>query len=243
MKEELQKLYKNSVALHDTMKFTYLSDNNKISQYGSFRNFARKYNDIVVRLSVFADVSLLDTYVIDKMPTPENLTWPQQKSIFDGILINLALLISILENELDIKQSRAQEIQYFLATNLRKSIFEIPLNEKDVQDSIEKLLIGKGYQKGIDYDRETGRVKVSIKEVIPDFIFPKFGLALEVKFTKDTNKSKSIVDEINADIRSYSKDYANILFLIYDLGSIRDEDEFKNDLDNADNIQLIIVKH
>lgn len=78
-------------------------------------------------------------------------------------------------------------------------------------------------------------------QVIPDFIFQKLGLASEIKFTK--NKTKTIVDEINADIRGYGKDYSNLLFLIYDIGTIRDENEFKNDIDNEDNIQLIIVKH
>jgi hypothetical protein len=51
------------------------------------------------------------------------------------------------------------------------------------------LLIGRGFTKGIDYDRETGRVKVSIKEVVPDFVFPKLGLALEVKLSTDKDKA------------------------------------------------------
>ena len=46
----------------------------------------------------------------------------------------------------------------------------MPESERDVQDVVEQLLIGRGYEKGIDYDREVGRVKVSSKEVIPDFI-------------------------------------------------------------------------
>lgn len=97
--------------------------------------------------------------------------------------------------------------------------------------------------KGVDYDRETGRVKVSIKEVVPDFILPKLGLAIEVKLSKDRSKSKIIVDEINADIMSYGKEYASILFIVYDLGSIRDEVEFKRDLEITDGVSLIVVKH
>jgi hypothetical protein len=54
---------------------------------------------------------------------------------------------------------------------------------------------------------------------------------------------KKLADEINADIQSYGKFYSNQLFVIYDLGSIRDEDEFKKDLDNNENISLIIIKH
>ncbi|WP_365941706.1 hypothetical protein [Halanaerobium sp.] len=68
-------------------------------------------------------------------------------------------------------------------------------------------------------------------------------MAIELKFCKNKNKSKRLVDEINADIQSYKKKYNNLIFLIYDLGNIRDEVEFKNDLDNKDNTSVIIVKH
>ncbi|RIH64328.1 hypothetical protein D1164_14635 [Mariniphaga sediminis] len=243
MKEELQKLYKNAIALLETMKFTYTSDDNKISQYGSFDVFIRKYTQIAMSVSKYVDISLLDIYNLEKIPNAFSLTWPQQKQMFDGVLANLSLLISLLENHLDIKQNKILELKDFLASNLRKTIIEIPRNEKEIQGKVETLLIGKGFSKGIDYDREVGRVKVSMKEVIPDFIFQKLGLALEIKFTKDKTKTKSIIDEINADIRAYGKEYANQLFLIYDIGTITDENEFKNDIDNQDNIQVIIVKH
>jgi len=98
-------------------------------------------------------------------------------------------------------------------------------------------------EKGVDYDREVGRVKVSIKEVVPDFIFQKLGLALEIKLSKTTTKSKAIVDEINADIMSYAKEYRSIIFLLYDLGSIRDEAEFKGDLEVNDAVSVIVIKH
>ena len=106
------------------------------------------------------------------------------------------------------------------------------------------MLIGKGFAKGVDYDRETGRVKVSIKEVVPDFILPRLSMAIEIKLSKDKSKSKSIVDEINADIQAYSKNYSSTLFIVYDLGSIQDEFEFKHGLETVDgNIRVIIVKH
>ena len=67
------------------------------------------------------------------------------------------------------------------------------------------MLIGRGFTKGIDYDREVGRVKVSIKEVVPDFILPKLSFAIEVKLAKTDSKAKAIVDEINADIQATKK--------------------------------------
>ncbi len=141
---------------------------------------------------------------------------------------------------------RADEItnlRNFFQASLRKVVFRSPEKEIDVQDAIEQLLIGRGLAKGVDYDRETGRVKVSIKEVVPDFIFPRLGLALEVKLSKDKERSRAIVDEINADIQAYSKKYPFLLFVIYDLGTIRDEVEFKQNLEVADDIFVTIVKH
>lgn len=243
MNEELKKLYKNSLALFETMKFAYSSDDNKIGQYASFEIYLRKYNQLVREISQHTDISLIDYYNEEKIPNAFSLTWPQQKQYFDSVLTNLSIMVSLLENNLDIKENKILDLKNFLETNLRKAVTEIPRNEKEIQDKIEILLIGKGYSKGIDYDRETGRVKISIKEVIPDFIFPKLGLALEIKFTKDKTKTKAIVDEINADIRSYGKQYLNILFLIYDFGTIRDESEFKNDIENKNNIHVIIIKH
>lgn len=162
---------------------------------------------------------------------------------FDSVLGNLALIRSTIENHLEIKIEEIFNLKNFFSSNLRKAVLRDPENEMYIQDTIEQMLIGKGMSKGIDYDREVGRVKVSIKEYMPDFIFPKLDLAFEIKISKTKAKSKEIVDEINADIQAYGKQYSQLLFLIYDIGTIRDEDEFKNDIDNADNIQLIIVKH
>ena len=98
-------------------------------------------------------------------------------------------------------------------------------------------------RKGQDYDREVGRVKYSSKEVVPDFIVPKLSLAIEVKLIKTAQRVRSVVDEINADIVSYSKKYAQLLFLVYDLGCIRDEMEFRQDLESATSVSVVVVKH
>ena len=98
-------------------------------------------------------------------------------------------------------------------------------------------------QKGQDYDREVGRVKISSKESIPDFIIPRLSLAMEVKFVKNTARVSEIIDEISADIAAYAKTYRQLLFLIYDLGHIRDESEFRHDLENAPNVSVVVIKH
>jgi REase_DpnII-MboI len=122
-------------------------------------------------------------------------------------------------------------------------VHQEPRKEIEIQDVVENLLIGRGLAKGIDYDRETGRVKLSVKESVPDFIFPRLGLALEVKLIKDRDRQREAVDEINSDIRSYGQKYGFLMFVVYDLGTIRDEAEFKHGLESADAVSVIIVKH
>ena len=244
MSKELMNIYNNSIALRDTMKFAQESaPKNSLYGFVGYEVFAKKYTILARKAAEHFDISNLDFYDQGNLPTYDRDDYLAHKRYFDSIYTNLGQLISSLENNLDIKQSEVQKIKDFLENNLRKAIHDRPKGEKDIQSAIEILLIGRGYSKGVDYDRETGRIKISSKEVIPDFIFKKIGLALEIKFSTTKQKSKQIIDEINADIRSYSKEYFNLLFLVYDVGIIQDESEFKNDIDNKTNIQVIIVKH
>lgn len=150
--------------------------------------------------------------------------------------INTSILIGVEKDEIE-------KLFQYLNSTLREAVLKKPDKEKEIQDVIQQLLVAQGYKKRIDYDREVGRVAVSIKEVIPDFIFPKLDLALEVKLSKSLDDSKRIVDQINADITAYSKKYSQLLFLVYDLGTIRDEKEYKNGIDNGVNIHVTIIKH
>ena len=52
-----------------------------------------------------------------------------------------------------------------------------------------------------------------------------------------------MIEEINADITAYKKEYKNILFVIYDIGIIRDESEIKRDIEKTEGVHAIIVKH
>jgi hypothetical protein len=244
IKEQLKESFEHSKALLDAMKFVYQNDQQNIWRFASFKTYMRKYNMIVANVGQITNLNgLMDLFDIDKIPGSMDTIAIQQKEFFDMIYANLSLLISFLGNRLDLKLSEIQNLKNFFQSNLRKAVLHEPQKESDVQDTVEQLLIGKGLTKGIDYDRETGRVRVSIKEVIPDFILLKLDLALEIKFTKNVAKTKTIVDEINADIQSYSKKYGNLLFIVYDFGTIRDEDEFKNDIDNKDNILVSVIKH
>jgi len=220
------------------------SDNNNLWKYSGYWQYARKYNQLVQVISQVIHIeTVVDLFDMEKLPSVGDTVPAQQRAFFESVHANLSILKAYLETKLDVKADEIANLTNFLQVNLRKVVFHEPEKEVDIQDSIEQLLIGRGLTKGIDYDRETGRVKVSIKEVVPDFIFPRLGLALEVKLSKDKNKSRAIVDEVNADIQAYSKQYSSILFVVYDLGTIRDEVEFKQDLEATGQVSIIVVKH
>lgn len=89
-----------------------------------------------------------------------------------------------MEKEIDFIDDEYTNLENFIKNKLRSSLFTQPEKEKEVQNTIEALFIGKGWNKGIDYDRETGKFEFSGKEYIPDFIVPKLNLCIEVKLLK-----------------------------------------------------------
>lgn len=245
-KNKLREYLRLTTSLQRAMEETTLrgegSDN--IWQYTGYRQFARKYVTILDFIN--SDISLpplFDSYRIEKIPGLGDTLPDQRKEIFESVYTNLALLRSFLETQLDTIDDEILSLRDFLQSRLRSAVFEIPENEKKIQDTIEQLLIGRGMQKGQDYDREVGRVKIATKEMVPDFIVFKLALAVEVKLVKTADRAKKIVDEVSADIASYKKEYRQLLFVVYDLGQIRNEVEFRHDFESETNVSVVIIKH
>lgn len=242
--DKIKEFLTQANALLDSMNTSIRSDPDNIWKYAGYKQYIRKYNQLVHIIGqTITLTAVIDLYDFDRIPGIGDTVITQQKELFESVHANLSILVAYLGNKLNLKVDEIANLGTFLQANLRRAIFRTPESERDVQDVIEQLLIGRGFAKGLDYDRETGRVKVSIKEFVPDFIFPRLALALEVKLSKDKQKSKDIVDEINADIVAYSKNYPFIIFLVYDLGSIRDEAEFRRDLEAEEGVSVIVVKH
>lgn len=214
-------------------------------RYAAFKTYAEQYNCLVVEVekSLVLEGCPIAVYDLKKMSGWADTAWPQQKAVIDGLVVHTDTLIALLEKEIEFANDEFTNIENFLKNKLRGSIFSKPEKEIEVQNAIESLFVGKGWNKGIDYDRETGKIVFSGKEYIPDFIVPKLNLCIEVKLLKDGRKSR-IIEEINADITAYSKGYDRQMFLVYDLGVIRDEIEFKRDIENSKNdIKVLVVKH
>jgi hypothetical protein len=187
--------------------------------------------------------SVLDLFTLDNIQGSAHYTWPHKKELYDHALANVAMLRSLLENKIGFAEDETHNLTDFIQANLRRAVFALPTKEAEIQNSIESLIVGRGLAKGIDYDRETGRVKTSGKESVPDFIFSNLRLCLEVKLSKSKEDLRSIVDEINADVRCYGTVYERQLYVVYDLSSIRDEAEFKKDIESTPGVAVVIVKH
>ncbi len=120
---------------------------------------------------------------------------------------------------------------------LRKVIREIPTKEKEIQDKFEDLLLAND----LEFSKEFPHIIYSSKQYIPDFSFEKLNLAVEIKLCK--NDEKVLIAQLNDDILAYRTKFKNILFIIYDLGNIRDIDNFKNSFDAYDDVIIQIIKH
>ena len=153
------------------------------------------------------------------------------------------MLLAALEGQHDFATAKTIELKDFFELSLRRAIFTIPEGEKDLQNTVEQLLIGRGFRKGVDYDRETGRVKYSGKEFIPDFIFMPADMFIEVKLVKTAERAKTAIDEINADILAYKTKYSKGMFIVYDVGIIRDASEFAGSIEQHMDIAVCVVKH
>jgi REase_DpnII-MboI len=221
-----------------------VDDPHGLWKHAGYKQFAKKYNELVKLVAQAMPLPpLFDMYDTDKLPGNADTLPFQRKEVFDSVYANLSVLKGVVENQLGVVENETEALRDFLQARLRAAIHDEPDRESEVQDAVETLLVGRGLQKGVDYDREVGRVKVSVKEVVPDFILARLSLALEVKLIKAAARVREVVDEINADIAAYSKKYRTLFFVVYDLGNIRDEVEFKQDLEDPGNVVIIVVKH
>lgn len=154
--------------------------------------------------------------------------------------INLHGIDKIYESRNTPKESSEIVKILDLAENkLRKTIRQTPKNERDVQDKFEDLLTARD----VKYLREQEKIVYSSKTYHPDFCFPKINTVLEIKFCDKQEREKLIISEINDDIVAYKTKYPNLIFVVYDLGYIRDIDRFKEDIEAEDSIVVKVVKH
>jgi hypothetical protein len=121
---------------------------------------------------------------------------------------------------------------------LRKVVRNPPTREREVQDAFESLLVGAD----IEFGRETDSIEYSSKTYVPDFTFPRVDLALDMKLCNRPEREKEIIAEINDDILAYRTKYGNLLFVVYDLGHVRDVDRFAQAFEAHEGVLVRVVK-
>ena len=65
-------------------------------------------------------------------------------------------------------------------------------------------------------------------------------LAIEIKLCK--NGEKPLIAQINDDILAYRTKFKNLIFLVYDLGQIRDVELFKESIEQNEDTIVQIIK-
>lgn len=248
-KENTAYLFNRADELLKSIKLVYEMESRDKSQYSKMSAFSG-HKTFATQLSyLVADVlkefpgANFYTYDIIQMKDVFHSVYGYRRDIMDGVLIEVGKIRAFLQSKLGQEREEINEIISLITHKLRSIIRNTPNKESEIQDKIEDLLIGKGYNKGTDFDRETGRVKTGVKESVPDFIFRTLSLCIEVKFVKDSQGPKKITEEMNSDITSYSTAYSNIFFVVYDNGGhIQNIDAFKYKIIGR-HIYIEVIKH
>lgn len=213
------------------------------AKWVSYKSFGGAYNSLASKYIELSGDESIATYKVDELPNWASAVWPQHKTFFETIYA-ATLILSAALYKFDVGPSKIiSGIEDLLVANLRKVIFAPPEREIEVQNSIESLLVGRGYQKGVDYDRESGKFKFSGREFIPDFVFAAPKMALEVKLIKSAAQVSSCVEQMSADTAAYLSAYENVLFCVYDLGFIRDVPEFQAGIHTLAGARVCVIKH
>jgi hypothetical protein len=130
------------------------------------------------------------------------------------------------------------KVLHLIENKLRKVVRQAPERERNIQDAFENILIGAD----VEYSREADSIEYSSKTYVPDFTFSRLDLAIDLKLCHRVDREKQLIAEINDDVLAYQTRYGNIVFIVYDLGHIRDADRFRSAFENHLGV-LVSVKH
>jgi hypothetical protein len=200
--------------------------------YGGYPAYINEYNRLVPLVwQLFGEeaLSLFPQLNLGKQMNPADTIGPMWKTHAELAAARLSALAAYLKSKQGTKARENDEILTLLEENLRAAMYSDPEKERQVQDAVETIF----RVRGLDYRREAQTVPFSTKRYIPDFTFDSLGLAVEIKLCNRTGREKEMIDEINADIIGYRSSYERILFVIYDIGFIRDVVLFRSSIELA----------
>lgn len=126
-----------------------------------------------------------------------------------------------------------------LKDDLRASFKTPPTDETLLQDLVYALL----RQVDKDTNRERRGPRLADKEFAIDFSLFEDKVGVEVKLVDKKEKLGPTIDQINADIPAYTKEFKRIVFVVYDsYNSIADKTRFISDLKrNSKEIEVLVL--
>ena len=100
-KEQIKRLLGSASALLEAMRYsaaTATGDASNVGRYSSYKMFLRKYNELAKTAApLLTTATMLDLFDLSKIKGSWDLTWIDQKELFDQAYSNTALLKSLLE--------------------------------------------------------------------------------------------------------------------------------------------------
>jgi hypothetical protein len=216
-------------------------------EYSSYPVFMRRYNELR---------DLLVKQIPNSSLLPNKLSWTEPMlvastkwpELLNNVMICISQMIAFLEealapyldHSLEYNENVLETIVVDIDQKLRPTIRGKPEREEDIQDAIENLLIIKDYE----YEREKTSFAFATTSRKPDFTFKSLKTALEVKLCNSEKDEKSIIEEICSDMTTYKTEYPNLVFVVYDVGIIRDQTKFKIGFEKDNpTVRIVIVKH
>jgi len=172
---------------------------------------------------------------IFKMHFDDNWSDARVRKLNEGVILDI-------ESRIFSRTNRARQVVDELIgnikDNLRAIIRKTPMNEVEVQNAVETILKIKRY----GYDREKVSIPWGSTYLKPDFTIDPIDTAMDIKLCRKADEETKITKEISEDIPAYRSKYGDIIFVVYDLGFIRDHDMFKRDFEkNNPEVHIVIV--
>lgn len=183
------------------------------------------------------DIDLLDN--IFNLPSLSGVTYQNIIDIVNRCIGFYEYLVKSKKSIVELQEAPLLDIINLIEKNLRKSFKKSPNNETEVQDHVETIF----NVAGIKFSRDKVSFKYSTRSYKPDFIIEDLETVVEVKFCNSKGDESKIITEINDDVVAYKTKYKILIFIMYDMGVIIDEDKFKEDITDNHNVYVNVIKH
>lgn len=242
---ELQTLYNMVKAVKEqadaALQARASGSSSDFSPFSSYPTFVAEYNrfvPLVVQLCGREAEALFPQIDLGKQLNPADAIGAFWKSYLQLAANRLSAMAAYLQSQLHGTDHQVQSFIDLIEANLRPAIFSPPDKEVEIQNALEIVFRSRS----LPFRREKVSIEYSSKRYIPDFTFDTLDLALEVKLCKSQKKEKDIVDEINADILAYQTKFRHALFVVFDLGAIRDVLTFRMSIEKNPDVKVLVVK-